>query len=93
LFRSNLVPIGFGLGLALAPLTAEAQLGQTWNTPGLSLQKQSALAWREMGLCAQQAATQFPDHTPEGNAKREAARLDCLRRNHLPVTTRPQRYY
>ncbi|HEY1736224.1 MAG TPA: hypothetical protein VGG12_06235 [Methylovirgula sp.] len=77
------------LGLALVP-TARAQ---SWNNPGVSIQQQSALVWREMSDCAQQAAKKYADHTPDGNAKREAARLDCLRRNHLPVTTEPRSYY
>lgn len=45
--------------------------------------------WHMMGTCAQLAAKQYPDHTPEGNAKREAARQECLRQNHLPVTGSP----
>lgn len=60
--------------------------------PGMPVQQQAALVWREMRDCAQQAAKQQPDHTPEANAKREAVRLDCLRRNHLPVTPAPNRY-
>ncbi|HWE72298.1 MAG TPA: hypothetical protein VG328_04000 [Stellaceae bacterium] len=77
------------LGLTLVPNAS----AQTWNTPGLTLQQQTALVWREMSDCARQAQKQFGDHTKEGNAKREAARLDCLRRNHLPVTTEPLPYY
>jgi len=46
-----------------------------------------------MDLCAQQAAKQFQDHTPDGNAKREAARLECLRRNHLPVDPKPPEHH
>jgi hypothetical protein len=77
------------LGLALVPIAR----AQNWNNPGVSIQQQSALVWRQMSVCAQQAAIQYKDHTPEGNAKREAARLDCLRRNHLPITTEPRPYY
>jgi hypothetical protein len=89
--RSISAPIAFGfVGLALALPPAHAQ-GQ-WNTPGIPLQKQTAMVWREMDLCAQQAAQKFPDHTPNGNAQREANRLECLRLNHLPVTTDPGRY-
>jgi hypothetical protein len=76
--------------LALALPFAHAQ---NWNTPGMNLQQQSAMVWQEMRNCAQQAALKYPDHTSDGNAKREAARLDCLRRNHLPVVAQPQRYY
>ncbi len=49
-------------------------------------QVESVNAWKMMADCAKQAAKQFPDHTPEGNAKREAARQECLRTRHLPVT-------
>ena len=91
MIRYTMASIGLSLlGLALAAPAAHAQL--PWNQSGLSLQNQSALAWRQMDLCARQAAQQFPDHTPEANAKREAARLNCLRRNHLPVIAQPQRY-
>jgi hypothetical protein len=58
-----------------------------------TLQQQTAVIWRNMTICAQQAAAQFPDHTPEGNANREKARLDCLRRNHLPVDPQPPGHY
>ena len=50
-----------------------------------SIMQESFVVWSRMAACARQAAKQFPDHTPEGNAKREAARLNCLRVNHLPV--------
>jgi hypothetical protein len=58
-----------------------------------TLQQQSAVIWRNMKICAQQAAILFPDHTPEGNTRREAARLDCLRRNHLPVDSQLPGHY
>lgn len=48
-------------------------------------QQQSFSVWRSMADCARVAAKQFPDHTPDGNAKREAARQNCLRQRHLPV--------
>lgn len=54
-----------------------------------SQQQQNFAIWRQMDNCARLAAKQFPDHTPQGNAQREAAREDCLRRNHLPVTPLP----
>jgi ABC-type sugar transport system substrate-binding protein len=91
MIRSILAPIAFGVsGLALALSLAHAQSG---NYPGMNLQQQSAMVWQQMRNCAQQAALKFPDHTSDGNAKREAERLDCLRRNHLPVVPQPQRYY
>jgi hypothetical protein len=52
-------------------------------------QQQSFTVWNQMADCARQAAKRFPDHTPDGNAKREAARQNCLRARHLPVTAAP----
>jgi hypothetical protein len=52
-------------------------------------QQQSFGAWHLMADCARLAAKKFPDHTPEGNAKREAERQNCLRLHHLPVTAVP----
>jgi hypothetical protein len=54
-------------------------------------QQQSFTAWNQIADCARQAAKQYPDHTPEGNAKREAYRQNCLRQRHLPVTAAPPR--
>jgi hypothetical protein len=65
--------------LAAAPRLARAD----------AQQQQSFAVWRAMGDCARAAAKQFPDHTPEGNAKREAAREECLRQRHLPATAAP----
>lgn len=48
-------------------------------------QQQSFNVWHQMADCARLAAKQFPDHTAEGNAKREAYRQSCLRQRHLPV--------
>lgn len=52
-------------------------------------QQQNFAAWHMMADCAKQAAQKFPDHTPQGNAQREQARLECLRVHHLPVTPAP----
>jgi hypothetical protein len=52
-------------------------------------QQQNFAAWHLMADCARQAALKFPDHTPQGNAQREHARLVCLRVHHLPVTPAP----
>jgi len=49
------------------------------------LQQQSFSRWKIMTNCAAAATRQFPDHTPEGNAKRETARLDCLRNHKIPL--------
>ncbi|HWE74108.1 MAG TPA: hypothetical protein VG328_13165 [Stellaceae bacterium] len=64
------------LALSTAPRLARAD----------AQQQQSFSVWNQMADCARQAAKQFPDHTPDGNAKREAARQNCLRARHLPVT-------
>ncbi len=66
------------LGLA-APRAARADPAQTQNFA----------IWKQMDKCAAQANAKFPDHTPDGNAKREAARQECLRANHLPVSAAP----
>jgi hypothetical protein len=48
-------------------------------------QQQSFTVWHQMADCARLAAKQYPDHTPDSNAKREAYRQNCLRLHHLPV--------
>lgn len=73
-----------GLALAVLLVSAAPQLARAD-----AQQQQNFAVWRRMDDCARQAAKQFPDHTPQGNAQREAAREDCLRRNHLPVTPLP----
>jgi hypothetical protein len=58
-------------------LPAAAQVNQNpW--------KPSSAVWGAMNKCAQAAFKQFPDYTPEGNARREAARQKCLRDSNLP---------
>ncbi len=64
------------LGAALLPGTARAD----------ALQQESFSSWKAMQECAKQANLKFPDHTPEGNARREAARQECLRAHRLPVS-------
>lgn len=49
------------------------------------LQQQSFSQWKVMTNCTTAATKQFPDHTPESNAKREAAREQCLRDHKIPV--------
>jgi len=61
--------------LAAAPRLARADAQQL----------QSFHVWNQMADCARLAAKQYPDHTPDGNVKREAARQNCLRQRHLPV--------
>jgi hypothetical protein len=73
----------FMLAAALA-LTAAPRLARAD-----AQQQQSFTVWNQMADCARVAAKQFPDHTPEGNAKREAYRQNCLRQRHLPVIGAP----
>jgi hypothetical protein len=68
------------LAIAAVALTAAPRLARAD-----AQQQQSFSVWNQMGDCARLAAKQFPDHTPDGNAKREAARQNCLRQRHLPV--------
>jgi hypothetical protein len=72
----SLPVLGLLVLAAAAPQPAWADAQQTQNFA----------AWAVMTRCAEQAHKQFPDLTPEGNARREAARQECLRTNHLPVT-------
>ena len=85
--RSALLPIAFGFILA----SASAHALEPWQNPYISQQKQSGMVWQEMRDCARAAALQVQDHTPEGNQKREAVRLNCLRVHHLPVDPQPPR--
>jgi hypothetical protein len=86
MIRSPLIALSV-VSLVLISPHARAQ------SAGMNLQQQAEMVWHQMRTCAQQAALKFRDHTPDGNAHREAARLDCLRRNHLPVTAEWPRYY
>jgi hypothetical protein len=47
-------------------------------------QQSAGAAWRQADQCAREAMKKFPDHTPAGNAKRDAARRACLRDHKLP---------
>lgn len=88
MIRSILLPIALVcFGLTLAVSFAHAQQLPPLSQTNPSAQQRAAFMWREMGECAQLSAKSFPDHTPEGNAKREAMRLECLRVNHLPITS------
>ncbi|MGO8918423.1 MAG: hypothetical protein ACLQJR_21190 [Stellaceae bacterium] len=46
--------------------------------------KTSSSVWRAMDNCNKAARKAFPDYTRESNAKREAARQNCLRAGNLP---------
>ena len=62
--------------VALSPAPSRADAQQT----------QSFSVWKQMQDCAKSSQKQFPDHTADSNAKREAARQECLRAHRLPVT-------
>lgn len=40
--------------------------------------------WRAQDACAKKAFKQYPDYTPEGNAKRAQAKRLCLATGNLP---------
>jgi hypothetical protein len=48
-------------------------------------QKDADAAWKTASECSHAAFKKYPDYTPEGNAKREQARLECLRNHKLPA--------
>jgi len=50
-------------------------------------QQNANAAWHEADQCLHDALKKFPDHTPQGNAQREAARRECLRNHKLPEPT------
>lgn len=76
---SALLVLGLAFVALAAPRPARADAQQT----------QTFAIWRTMEECARQASKASPDHTPEGNAKREAARQECLRDHRLPVSAPP----
>jgi hypothetical protein len=53
--------------------------------------KRSERFWKLRDLCARNAQKAFPDHTVEGNAKRERSYRQCLEANNLPYE--PSRIY
>ena len=79
IWQAGFAPITFLVGTAVlfaaAPRLARAD----------AQQQQSFRVWSQMSDCARLASKQFPDHTPDANVKREAARQNCLRQRHLPV--------
>lgn len=76
--------------LPLLALLVSLMLGGMVAAPTLARadtqQKQNFSVWHQMDDCNKQAIRQFPDHTPDSNAKREAARQACLRAHRLPVS-------
>ncbi|HEY1503765.1 MAG TPA: hypothetical protein VGF92_05660 [Stellaceae bacterium] len=77
--RTAIASTGFALAAALV-LTVSPRLARAD-----AQQQQSFNVWHQMSDCARLAAKQYPDHTTDGNAKREAFRQNCLRQHHLPV--------
>lgn len=71
------------IGATCAAVPAEAQI------PGYNPWKQSESVWKLRDICRRNAFKQFPDYTPEGNAKRDRAEQRCLESNNLP-TSPPQ---
>ncbi len=64
--------VAFLLGLAAGPAAATGV--------GQAMMKN----WKTMDVCAKQAQTQYPDHTAQAYAKRDAALKACLSGNNLP---------
>jgi hypothetical protein len=46
--------------------------------------KLNSNVWKNNDTCARQAFKQFPDYTPEGNAKRAHAMQQCLAASNAP---------
>jgi hypothetical protein len=46
--------------------------------------KRSERVWKLRDVCARTAQRQFPDHTADGNAKRESSYRKCLEANNQP---------
>ncbi len=74
---AQVILVALGLALAGAATSRPARADTQQN--------QSFAAWKVMQDCSKQTNKQFPDHTPEGNAKREASYRECLRVHRLPV--------
>jgi len=51
--------------------------------------KSSNTVWHSMDKCTRAALKQYPDHTPDAIAKREATRRQCLRGANLPGDVDP----
>lgn len=69
------------LALLLAVLIPGGAWAQTDTTQGTV---KTIKVWRAQDACAKKAFKQFPDYTPESNAKREEARRLCLATGNLP---------
>jgi hypothetical protein len=55
--------------------------------------KRNSNVWKNNDSCARQAFRQFPDYTPESNAKRDHALQQCLAATNAPprASTTPKR--
>jgi hypothetical protein len=73
-----------GRMLCLAPLLVAAVLVLPRPAAADSSWKTNSAVWKQMDNCTAAARKQFPDYTRESNAKREQARLNCLRASNLP---------
>jgi hypothetical protein len=75
------------VGIALAALfllAASESWAQTPGMTGWNPYKNNQAIWDRMDRCRQQAQKQFPDYTPESNAKRDRATQLCLASQNLP---------
>jgi hypothetical protein len=70
--RAAAIGLALAVVIALAPARAD------------EIQRDASAAWKQGDRCAEEAFKEFPDYTPESNAKREAARRACLRDHRLP---------
>ena len=73
--------------LPIIALAAACLIGsESWaQLPGQeNAFKRSERVWKVRDGCARAAQKQFPDHTAEGNAKRESSYRKCLEANNLP---------
>jgi hypothetical protein len=70
--------------IAASCIAASESRAPLW---GYSPWKQSESVWRLMDLCRRNALKQFPNYTPEDNAKRERAERQCQQANNLPYVS------
>jgi len=74
-----LLPIAAASAACLVASVAPAQIPGQGNP-----YTRSERVWKVRDACSRSAQKQFPDHTAEGNAKRERAFQQCLEANNLP---------
>ncbi len=66
------------VALLLAPSVPSAAMATSINGHGMMNN------WSASDRCAAAAQRQFPDYTPESNAKRDNAMKQCLAQGNLP---------